>query len=79
RELSNIERIDVVKGPASTLYGRMEPGGLVNLVTKQPLATPYAAIDQSVGAFNFERTQIDLGGPLTRDATVQYRLNAAHE
>jgi iron complex outermembrane receptor protein len=79
RELSNIERIDVVKGPASTLYGRMEPGGLVNLVTKQPLATPYAAIDQSVGGFNYERTQVDLGGPLNSDATVQYRLNAAHE
>jgi iron complex outermembrane recepter protein len=79
RELSNVERIDIVKGPASTLYGRMEPGGLINLVTKQPLATPYAAIDQSIGAFDYERTEIDLGGPLNEAATLQYRLNAAHE
>jgi iron complex outermembrane recepter protein len=79
RELSNIERIDVVKGPASTLYGRTEPGGLVNLVTKQPLSTPYAAVDASVGGFNYERTQIDSSGPLNADATLLYRVNFAHE
>lgn len=79
RDLANVERIDVVKGPASTLYGRMEPGGLINVVTKQPLARPYSAFDQSVGAFGFERTQLDLGGPLSADTSVQYRLNAAQE
>lgn len=79
RDLANVERIDVVKGPASTLYGRMEPGGLINVVTKQPLAREYSAVDQSVGAFGFERTQLDLGGPLNADTSVQYRLNAVHE
>ena len=43
-DMANIERIDVLKGPASILYGRVEPGGMVNLVTKQPLDTPYYSL-----------------------------------
>jgi iron complex outermembrane receptor protein len=37
---AHLQRVEVLKGPASVLYGRMEPGGLVNQVSKQPLATP---------------------------------------
>ncbi|MFD2136441.1 TonB-dependent receptor plug domain-containing protein [Novosphingobium resinovorum] len=36
RDLANVERIEVLKGPASVLYGRGDPGGLINIVTKQP-------------------------------------------
>ncbi|WP_242072097.1 AMIN domain-containing protein [Nostoc sp. FACHB-110] len=40
-EVSNIERIEVLKGPASILYGEIQPGGLINVVTKQPLSEPF--------------------------------------
>lgn len=38
--LSNVERVEVLKGPSSLLYGQLEPGGLVNIVTKRPLPNP---------------------------------------
>lgn len=43
-DLENVERVEVLKGPGSLLYGRTEPGGLVNFVTKKPLDTPSPSI-----------------------------------
>ncbi|CAD6874423.1 TonB-dependent siderophore receptor [Methylomonas fluvii] len=79
RQMANVERVEVVKGPASILYGRMEPGGMVNVVTKQPLNTPYYALQQQFGSFDFYRTTIDATGPLTDDDTLLYRMNASYE
>ncbi|MBD2726428.1 TonB-dependent receptor [Nostoc sp. FACHB-892] len=79
RELANIEQIEVIKGPASVLYGNAEPGGIINLVTKRPLSTPYYSADFSVGSFNYYRPTIDLSGPLDPDKTLLYRLNIAYE
>jgi iron complex outermembrane receptor protein len=45
-DTANIDRIEVLKGPAAVLYGRIEPGGLINVVTKRPLATNYGALEQ---------------------------------
>lgn len=78
-DLANVERVEVVKGPSSALYGRMEPGGLVNYVTKQPLSEPYYAVSQQVGSFNSYRTTADLTGPLDADGAVAYRLDAERE
>lgn len=77
--LANVERVEVVKGPASVLYGRMEPGGMVNYVTKQPSSDPYYAVSQQVGSFNSHRTTADLTGPLDADGAVAYRINAEYE
>jgi len=41
QELANVEQIEVLKGPAAVLYGVLEPGGVINIVTEQPLAEPY--------------------------------------
>jgi len=79
RYTANLERIEVLKGPGSILFGRTEPGGIVNLVTKQPLETPYHAIQQQVGSFEFYRTTIDSTGPLTEDKSLLYRVNIAYE
>ena len=79
RQTANLEQIEVLKGPASILYGRIEPGGLTNLVTKQPLASPYYALGQQFGSFDFYRTTIDATGPLTKDDTLLYRVNLAYE
>ncbi|WP_414542088.1 TonB-dependent siderophore receptor [Nostoc sp. CCY0012] len=78
RELANLEQIEVLKGPASVLYGNAEPGGIINLVTKKPLNIPYYSGEFSVGNFSYYRSAIDLSGPLNPDKTLLYRLNAAY-
>lgn len=79
RETANIERIEVLKGPASFVFGRVEPGGLINLVTKKPQVTPYYSVQQQFGAFNTFRTTADATGGLNGDNTLLYRLNFAYE
>ncbi|MEA3181784.1 MAG: iron complex outerrane recepter protein [Gammaproteobacteria bacterium] len=79
RDLTNVERIEVVKGPASLLYGRTEPGGAINIITKQPLSEPHISLEQQVGSFRHQRTEIDAGGPVMADRTLLYRFNAAYE
>lgn len=78
-ETSNIERIEVLKGPASILFGNIEPGGAINIVTEQPLSFPFYAAELEIGSFGFVRPTIDLSGPITDDAALRYRLNAAYE
>ena len=51
-DLANVERVEVLKGPASILYGRAEPGGLINVVTKQPLFTPHYVVEQQIGNYD---------------------------
>ena len=79
REMANIERVEVLKGPASILYGRLEPGGMVNIVTKKPSATPYYSLQQQFGSFDYYRTTADATGPLSKNGDVLYRVNLAYE
>ncbi|MEH2335706.1 TonB-dependent receptor plug domain-containing protein [Nostoc sp.] len=72
---ANIDRVEVLKGPASVLYGQGSLGGVINYITKQPLRDPYYAVEASLGSFNFYRSAIDLSGPLNPSKTVLYRLN----
>ncbi len=72
---ANAERIEVVKGAAANLYGRIEPGGLINVVTKRPLATPYYSLQQQFGSFDLYRTTADATGPITSDGSLLYRFN----
>jgi len=76
---SNIEQIEVLKGPASVLYGRLQPGGMVNYVTKKALDVPYYSLQQQFGSFNEFRTTADATGPLNKDKTLLYRFNAAYD
>jgi iron complex outermembrane recepter protein len=79
QETAHLERVEVLKGPASALYGRIEPGGLIHQVTKRPRATASYALRQQFGSFELYRTTLDATGPLTKDDTLRYRLNIAHE
>ena len=76
---TNIERVEVLKGPASVLYGQFQPGGVVNYVTKKPLSDPYYFAEFIAGSFSTYRPSIDFSGPLNTDKTLLYRLNAAYE
>lgn len=77
-DLATVGQLEVLKGPASALYGRFEPGGVVNIVTKRPLAAPYARADLTAGSDAYYRSTLDLGGPLVDDQ-VLYRLNLVYE
>ncbi|MFA5985001.1 MAG: TonB-dependent receptor [Methylococcaceae bacterium] len=79
RELANVEAIEVLKGPAAVLYGLVEPGGLVNVVTKQPLATPYYSFNQQFGSFDNYRTTADATGPIAGHEDLLYRLNVSYQ
>lgn len=74
-ELVNIEQIEVLKGPASALYGRFEPGGVVNLVTKKPLDRPRTSFELTAGSEDFYRATVDSTGPLSD--TLSYRLTGS--
>lgn len=77
-EPSNIEQLEVLKGPAAALYGRIEPGGIVNITTKKPLATPYYALQQQFGSYDLYRTTVDATGPIDDAKTLLYRFNATY-
>ena len=79
RDLANVDSVEILKGPASLLYGRTEPGGLINVITKQPLATPLLSIEQQTGSFGRTGTLLDAGGPMLSDGSFLYRFNAAWE
>jgi len=76
-DVAGLERIEVLKGPGSVLYGQGSLGGIINLVTKKPLSNPFYSVEFSAGSFNFYRGAIDLSGPLNDRKTVLYRLNFA--
>ncbi|MEQ1527769.1 MAG: TonB-dependent siderophore receptor [Methylococcaceae bacterium] len=77
-DMANIEQIEVLKGPASVLYGRVQPGGMVNYVTKKALDTPYYMLQQQFGSYDLYRTSLDATGPLDHNKTVLYRFNASY-
>lgn len=79
RDIINIESIDVVKGPPSYLYGRSDPGGVINQVTKAPLKNAYYSAEMIVGSYGLYRPQIDVGGPLNDSKTLTYRFNGMYE
>ncbi|BAY48990.1 TonB-dependent siderophore receptor [Scytonema sp. HK-05] len=78
-ESANIERVEILKGPASVLYGQLEPGGIVNYVTKQPLSEPSYGGQLTIGSYDFYRPTLDISGPLNPDRSALYRLNLAYE
>jgi len=61
------------------LFGRAQPGGIINYVTKKLLRTPLYEIEFTAGSFNFYRPTIDFSAPLTSDKKLAYRLNVAYE
>lgn len=79
QETTNLERIEVLKGPSSVLYGQNEPGGIINLVTKQPLSQPFYDFQFQAGNFGLIRPTLDLSGPLDTDGNLLYRLNLAYQ
>ena len=77
RDTSNIETIEVLKGPGSALFGRGEPGGTINVVTKKPQFEKAGYINASIGNFSTQRVEADYTNKLS-DA-VAFRINGAYK
>jgi iron complex outermembrane receptor protein len=77
RDASNIERIEVLKGPNSALFGRGEPGGTVNIITKKPKFETEGSFSLSAGSYDNYRVEGDVTGAITDKIAV--RLNGAAE
>ncbi len=75
----NIERVEVLKGPAGALFGRGDPGGTINIVTKKPQAERSVEAGVSVGSFNSMRGTLDATGPIDANGTLLYRVTGAVE
>ncbi|MBR0820606.1 TonB-dependent siderophore receptor [Bradyrhizobium liaoningense] len=73
-ETYGLERLEVLKGPSSGLYGQSDPGGLLNMVSKRPTATPTNEIVGSFGSFERFQGAFDIGGPIDKDGQYLYRI-----
>lgn len=78
-DTANVERIEVLKGPSSILFGRTEPGGLVNIITKQPLDYARHVVSQEFGSFAYYRTQWDSSAPIKEVSGLAYRFSGAYQ
>jgi len=77
RDISNVERIDVLKGPNSALFGRGEPGGTINIITKKPQFDTFGSFTLSAGRFDTYRVEGDFNLAVTDGIAV--RLTGAVE
>jgi len=73
-ETYGLERIEVLKGPSAGLYGQSEPGGLLNMISKRPTATPQNEIVGSFGPFERFQGAFDIGGPIDKKGEFLYRI-----
>lgn len=73
-DFNRVERIDIVKGPASVLYGNSTPGGLVNLVSKLPEATAFGRVELQAGNYDTLRAVADLNQPLDSEGRLLFRI-----
>jgi len=69
-----LERIEVLKGPSSGLYGPTNPGGFVNMISKRPQDTPHFEVEGQYGSFDRFQGAFDFGGPIDKDGHFLYRM-----
>ncbi len=77
RDTSNVETIEVLKGPGSALYGRGEPGGTINVITKKPQFAQEGYIKAQVGRYDMYRLEGDYTNALTE--SVAFRINGSYK
>ncbi|MDW9406677.1 TonB-dependent receptor, partial [Pseudomonas soli] len=78
-DTSSIERTEVLKGPAASLYGRGDPGRLVNIVSKRPQAETFSTVNLSAGSWDRYRGPLDANAPLDSQGNLLGRVNLAVE
>ncbi|WP_188610242.1 TonB-dependent siderophore receptor [Chelatococcus reniformis] len=69
-----LSRIEVLRGPASVLYGQGNPAGIINLISKKPTPEPFGEVLLRVGSYGEKQAAFDIGGPVNADRTLMYRV-----
>lgn len=69
-----LERVEVIRGPSSVLYGQVAPGGLVNRITKRPTADAFGEVVLQAGSFDRLQAAFDVGGPMDEEGKYLYRM-----
>jgi outer membrane receptor protein involved in Fe transport len=73
-DVANVENVEVLKGPAAMMYGRLEPGGMINVVTKKPLESHHYSLEQEFGSYDLYRTTLDATDRQGRLASISRNL-----
>lgn len=76
-EISSIERVEVLKGSAAILFGQVAPGGVMNMVTKEPKFNFGGEISMRAGSYDLYKPSFDVYGPVS--SSIAYRLNGTYE
>ena len=79
RDFADVQRVEVLQGPSSVLYGAGQPSGSVNLITKNPMAERMQAATMQFGSFGLQRYTVDSTGPMNEDGSLLYRFNGAYQ
>ncbi|NYS62578.1 TonB-dependent siderophore receptor [Vreelandella salicampi] len=74
QELYGLERLEVLKGPSSILYGVASPGGVINTVSKRPTSEPLREVNVQAGSFDRRQISADVSNALDKDGEWSYRL-----
>ena len=74
---ANVARVEVVNGPASVLYGQLDPSGVANTVTKQPSAKSSSNLRLELGSWSYYRAELGTTGPLNQSGTLTYRVDGS--
>ena len=73
----NLERVEVLHGPASIIYGQASPGGIVNMVSKRPTTEPFHEMFVSTGSYGRVQAGVDLSGPIDKNGEFLYRFTGS--
>jgi len=76
-EVSSLEKVEVLKGSAAILYGNVAPGGIINMVTKQPKFNFGGEVSMRAGSYDLYKPAFDVYGPATKN--IAYRINGTYE
>lgn len=76
-EMSGLERVEILKGSAAILYGNVAPGGIINMVTKQPKFEYGGSVSMRVGSYNLYKPAFDVYGPISKN--IAFRVNGTYE
>ncbi|MBI3828010.1 MAG: TonB-dependent siderophore receptor [Planctomycetes bacterium] len=77
--MADVERVEVLKGPASMVYGLIEPGGTINVVTKKPEEKQRISMTTEAGTYDQYHETVDATGPITKDKKLLFRVVANYD
>ena len=78
-EIANLQQVEVLKGPSAILYGQIQPGGIINYVSKQPFDRELTEVELQIGNREFVRSRFDLNLPTSEGNPVSFRINGTFQ